>query len=213
MGRSGRGRRVIRWTGALGLGVWLTWSAQLAAACSLPGWSEHLIDEEERAVDTTAPTPVTGASHSIKRGQGPTSTGCGESSTSCDDLGWISLHLEGASDDRTPPGELGYIFEVTAGTLPDGLTLPNGPVRGQERFTLGWIDGATDEQEGFDFTIDVFPVDLAGNVGEPFSVRLRDEPEDMACAVGAMNANGALPWALLALGLALWRRRVVGVRS
>jgi len=194
------------WSVMVMVGV-LAAGAPRAEACSLAPLVEHEILEEERAVDTTPPEAVQGMTVSIKRGVGPTSSGCSQMASSCDDLGWIQLDPVGATDDRTEPAQLGFIIEKTAGTLPSGMRLPEGPVRAFEGLTLSWIDGATDDQEGFNFTLDVMPVDLAGNVGEAFSVRIRNAPEDMACTVGRMNNNSGLVWALLVVGLVALRRR------
>lgn len=88
----------------------------------------------------------------------------GKSTTSCDDLGFLTLTFPAP----LPAETVGYAFEVLAGHPPDGL-LPSDPLRaitrqdGTHGLTLTWIDGATLEQEPLSFVLGIRTVDCAGN--------------------------------------------------
>ena len=104
---------------------------------------------------------------SIKRGRGPSPDGRG---SSCDDIGEVTLKLDHATwDDRTPPEKMGFIWQLSAGQLPNDLLPPSGPVRltADGQLPLFWIDGATDSQEPLEFSIIVIAIDLAGNQSQP----------------------------------------------
>jgi len=184
-----------------------------ALPCSYLTHEPHAIDPNAGLFDTDPPKPprllkVDG----IKRGVGPDITGA---STSCDDLGTLTLTMEAAEDQRTPPEEMGYRVQLAAGSLPDGLTLPAGPVRqlplaegDQQRAKLlfVWIDGATDEQEPLDFTLDITPVDRAGLEGGAARVRVKHPGSD-GCGLGRSPSSGSLALLLAALMLLGARRR------
>lgn len=178
-----------------------------AGACSFAPPPLHELDLDEVAEDTTPPSaPGSVATALVARGQGPTGGPCSQSATSCDDVGRIVLRVAPAEDDRTPAASLGYLVTLASGTLPSGLSLRSEPVRllGDE-VVLVWIDGATDDQEAFDFELDVAAVDLAGHVGPPVRVRVRD-PGGGACAGSSGEGPLGLALALIAL-IALRARR------
>lgn len=158
------------------------------AACSF-GQTEHFFDAVEQVEDVTAPSTPSFEVEAIQRGVGPERAGCGQqSSTSCDDLGWITLRLLDVSDDRTARAEMGYLIE-TQGEVPEGLSVPDVPVRFDDNtFVLVWIDGAHDHQERIDFTVTMRAVDLGGNVSDPSApVEVRDGAHDgTACAIAPM---------------------------
>ena len=92
--------------------------------------------------------------------------------TSCDYAGGISFRIESVQDDYSKPIEMGYLMEVVEGELPIGLQQPSKPIttlRNDLRHGIWWQwnDGATDEQEAFDFVVVVYAVDLAGNASAP----------------------------------------------
>ena len=115
-----------------------------------------------------------------------------------------------ASDDQTAVENLGYQIEVATGRLPDGLVLPTGAVRtlGGNLF-LGWIDGASDDQEPLSFSLTIRAVDLAGNVGPPVTVTVADPGSGSGCVVAARPLPSTWPTTTLAILFAayLWRRR------
>ena len=52
----------------------------------------------------------------------------------------------GATDDNTPPEQLGFRMSVEAGSLPEGVTLLNGAVKSfGDLLVLNWVDGARDD--------------------------------------------------------------------
>ncbi|MEA2700581.1 MAG: hypothetical protein QOI66_4852, partial [Myxococcales bacterium] len=123
-------------------------SAQRADACSVPGAVPHVIDPSKQATDITAPPPPIVMLKEIKRGRGPQGgPGCSSSSSSCDDLGTVTLSIA-ATDDDSPPQSIGYRIQLVSGRLPGGLDLPGdsrplSPVdqNGQIAIYLNWVDG------------------------------------------------------------------------
>lgn len=138
----------------------------------------HEVDERERELDHSPPPSPDAALVDLRRGKGPTVGEDGSVSvSSCDDLGWISLRVEVARDDRTPDDELGYLVRHVDGDLPEGMRLSENAVRHPSgQLVLHWIDGASDQQEPIDFAVSVVVVDLAGNESEPSEpVRIRHQ--------------------------------------
>ena len=165
-----------------------------ARACSISGPIEHVVDPSMQATDQTPPTLPPNLETTIKRGMGPQQQGCGQGSSSCDDLGVITIAAR-ATDDVTPPTRIGYRLTLAAGSTPAGLQLPSSPVEfaGGGGVALAWLDGATDDQEPINFTLQVVAIDLAGNESAPQTVRIRDD-SGHACAV----ARGHRGWGALA---------------
>ncbi len=187
---------------ALAAGLLLA-SAAPAAACSFEGHEPHQTDPAEEAVDVEAPSPPTSADAgiTIKRGLG---TRPGGMSTSCDDLGWIEFELAHGGDDRTPDDQLGYRLALVDGELPDDLALPAEAIRllDDDTIFLLWIDEAVNGQEPFEFSIDVFAVDLAGNESDDALRIDLSDPGTNAAGCSAAGAPPVRPTALL-LGLLL----------
>jgi hypothetical protein len=146
-------------------------------ACSAPGLTPHVLDPAIAATDQVAPTLPTPVVTSINRGQGPKRSGCGWSGSSCDDLGSIAI-TNLATDNVTPADRIGYRFAVVGGRLPSGFSLPGETVNifiSGGTLWLNWIDGATDDQEAIDFSLQIIAVDSAGNESAPQIVRVHDE--------------------------------------
>jgi hypothetical protein len=179
-----------------------------ARACSFPGPIGHVIDESMQATDQMPPTLAPIPAPEITRGKGSQQTGCSQyGSTSCDDIGRIALAVL-ATDDATPSSRIGYRLTIVTGAPPSGLSLPSDAVEPSgDDLALHWIDGATDDQESFDFTLRVVAVDLAGNESVPQTVRIADD-RDHACAVarGGGSRKGLVWLGLLPLLLATRRR-------
>jgi hypothetical protein len=168
-----------------------------------------------------APSGIAGPSATVHRGNGPDSTGCGQSSsTSCDDMGSVILNFEVATDVDSTRESVGYRVEVIAGTAPgssfsqstDQVLVPSFHSDDEHIGTLyfHWDDGATDDQEGIDFTITLTPVDANGNEGPTSDpIRIQDEGSSSGCAVGEPQARPS--WAsaaaiLSAVAMAFARR-------
>ncbi|HET6284083.1 MAG TPA: hypothetical protein VFH73_24210 [Polyangia bacterium] len=185
-------------------------AAQRAEACSVAGPVPHVVDSSKQATDTTAPPPPVVTLQKIKRGQGPQGgPGCTSSASSCDDLGTLTLLIT-AIDEDTPRESIGYRMELVSGRLPEGFTLPGDsrPLAppdqsGQITMYLHWGDGATDDQESFDFTLSVRAIDLGGNVGGPTMLRISDDPTGCSL-VGARQSAPSLLMLTLAM-LVLFR--------
>jgi hypothetical protein len=160
-----------------------------ARACSIAGPVEHVVDPSMQATDQTPPTLPPNIETTIKRGMGPQQQGCGQGSSSCDDLGVITIAAR-ATDDVTPPTRIGYRLTLAAGSPPAGLQLPAYPVEfaGGGGVALAWRDGATDDQEAIDFTLKIVAIDLAGNESAAQTVRVSDD-SGHACAVARRAAH------------------------
>jgi hypothetical protein len=165
------------------------WTAKPAKACSYLGLQAHILDAQAQATDSVPPETPAVVVEPTKRGKGPETQGCGQSASSCDDLGKITL---------------------ASGKLPDGLSLPAGDVRARSgSLYFIWIDGRTDDQEALSLFLSIRAVDLAGNVGPAVTVQINDPGSSSGCAVVPRRFGSAWPTATLAILLAacLWRRR------
>ncbi len=169
-----------------------------AHACSIATVYEHEIDENDP--DAVAPGAVSLVAVDVKElgGEG----GCG-SQSSCDGLGTIHILVE-ADDDATPPESMGFTIELVSGSLPSGLILPDGPVRGWDRgdgnvdLVFGWSPELADSM---DFVVRISAVDRAGNVGDSTDIPVVFEAEgESGCAAGGLPGpwSGAV-WLVAAL--------------
>ena len=185
-----------------------------ARACSIAVPTPHVVDPAMQATDHVPPTlPPLGAPR-ITRGKPPQRSGCGYSGTSCDDLGSVVIPL-GATDDQTPPTQIGFRMSLAAGALPSGLSLPSDAVKPWgDVLALNWPDGANDDQEPIDFTLRVVAIDLAGNESPPQTVRVADDPGGAGCVVARPGTapEGAAGVAIGALLLVVRRRSRRGPR-
>jgi hypothetical protein len=172
-----------------------TLCAPPALACSVVGPQPHAI--LDASDDTTPPATPTLLSLTIGRGRAR-----GLTSSSCDDLGFLTLELH-TEDDTSTADTIGLELTLINGTLP--FDLPADPVRPQVSagVVLNWIDGATAAQEPINATLEVRAVDEAGNVSaSPLTVEIID-PGRFGGGCATSPSTGA--WALVGL-LALRRR-------
>lgn len=180
-----------------------------ALACSFIEYDDHVIDDT--LSDEVAPSLPTLDAQSVNRGVGP-SGGLfgGQSVSSCDDLGWVTLELS-AEDDLSAPEALGFLFALDSGSLP--FTLPTEAVRPFDgSITFVWIDEATDEQEPIEATVTVNTVDEAGNLSaEALLLTISDEGREeglKGCSSGGATPSLGLGlMGLVALGLGRSSRR------
>ena len=184
-----------------------------ARACSIAAPTQHVVDPSMQATDQTAPMlpPIPDAQ--VTRGKGPKQEGCGQSASSCDDIGTITIAAL-ATDDVTDPSRIGYRFTYgsdVSSYLPSGFQPPAYAVEPQGGFLmLNWLDGATDGQETLNFTLQVVAIDLAGNVSAPQTVRIFDNRNEPVCALaGDHTPRPGLGWiaTLVLLAAAVARRR------
>lgn len=184
-----------------------------ALACSFGPPTPLVVDAHEQDVDHTPPGKIPSAGVTVERGHGPTGGGCngGAASTSCDDIGTVTLFPTAPTDDRTPPADLGYVVNVVAGALPKDATLPDGPVLldPDGGLRIRWIDGANDDQESIDLSVTLTAVDRGGNPGaasEP--IRVHDAGRSSGCraARGGDGSSFAIVLGLLATARLAARR-------
>jgi hypothetical protein len=156
------------------LGALLTFAVTVLAshttqACEFLFPEGHWLDEVEEEYDHTPPGPVSAITVMIKRGfpLGPSAVFI----SSCGIRGWLELHLEAPTDNRTPPEQMGYEIAVIAGSAPQGL-IPSRAVRARDgTVPLHWLD---DGQEPLEFTLSIVSIDLAGQRGPANVVEVRD---------------------------------------
>jgi hypothetical protein len=155
-------------------------------------------------------------------------------SSQCPEIGGVAVFMGPLSE------KVGYELEVVDGELPAGLVLPTVPVMPigvasaideagdqfaknpdqKSDFSLIWDDGATDEQEPFDFELVVTPIDQSGQRGvrsEPIRVShpgthsSGPQSSQAACSTSSQqqagNGSGALFSAILGCLLLIFRRR------
>ncbi|MEZ4648825.1 MAG: hypothetical protein R3E97_08575 [Candidatus Eisenbacteria bacterium] len=139
-----------------------------------------VVDPAEAALDSLPPGVPQISLRSIVRGK---STPESERLEACTAWLWqrgsIVLDVSPPTDDRTRDLDLGYVFELVSGEVPNGMALPTYPVRSAwDRWlvvydlgfvapvVLHWMDGDEDPQDPFRCEIRVAAVDRAGNVGE-----------------------------------------------
>lgn len=190
------GRGVARWACRAALVAVLVAQPHRATACSF-SQPPSTIDPARRATDQLAPTLPAPTSVTVNRGVGPRgAAGCGQSTTSCDDLGSVQIGVA-ATDDQTPAARIGYRLRVVKGSAPRDLVPQQAIEAVSGVLFLAWLDGATDDQEGLDFTLEVVAVDGAGNESAPQSVRVQDGGG--GCALTGRRPAGA-PLALFAAG-------------
>ena len=177
---------------ALLAGIALSTTSERAYACS-PVPNDTLEVANGRGGE--APSGIGDPSVTLSRGNGTHASGCGRSSTSCDDMGSFQVHFTLATDADSPPNRVGYRIELVAGRAPGyslaeylgRVLVPNSyfdDPEGRGTLFFHWDDGDTDDQEDVDFTITLTPVDIDGNEG-PVSdpIRIRDGGSD-GCSVG-----------------------------
>lgn len=178
-----------------------------AWACSLSVPSAHAIDPT--LDDDTSPAAITGAvGVEVRRGRGPVEMNGACGSSSCDDIGLLTLTFAaaiddgaadgadsgGLSDDRLQPA-VGYQLRLRSGALAAGLALPAAPQAawlsddGNATLMLVWGDGATDRQEPFSAQVSIEPVDAAGNIGPARQVTIADDGR----AATASPCAGTIP--------------------
>lgn len=171
--------------------VWL--SAVLCVALCTPAsaWAcsyivtTHELDPEEVGVDTEPPTVVV---ESVTIREGAARPGCSAVSTSCDDIGVVTINIDSVSDDRTPPEQIGYRVEFLGDFPADTAPFSSDQVYRAERdglLTLLFVDPNPEEEGDWDFSVVVYAVDLAGNESEA------SEVFDLRQKAGCIAASGA----------------------
>lgn len=142
--------------------------------------------------DVVAPLPALVEAVDVFRGAGPRVPG--EPRTSCDDLGWVTLRVR--QPEQEAEGEIGYLLELAAGSVPNGMALPDVPWKGQT-LVLAWLDVDEQRRQPISFELLVTAVDPAGNRSAPVLVSVSDlQP----CGCNTSGFTSMVPlWLLLAL--------------
>lgn len=180
-----------------------------ADACSIIENEAFETDENEKMVDTAAPTMPENLGVTITRG---TAGGC-SSASSCDDIGIVGLRLS-SQDDRTPTDKIGYRLELVGGEVPRGMTIPSFAVSGSGgSLIFGWNDGSTRSQEEFAFTLRARAVDRAGNESPPLEISIHNGGRRGCAAAGGSSNFGALPIFVLLYGIHWLRNRAPSASS
>lgn len=147
--------------------VFVLTAASAAFPCSFSRVPDFEIDE--RVADREPPAAAVVKDVRITRGKGPVrENGRVVGGSSCDDIGTIAIEVD------TDDPDVGYFLGRVDGTLPEGFELPASarPARG---LFLHWIDGNSDDQDAFGFTLRITSVDRAGNRGEPIDIVIEDD--------------------------------------
>jgi MYXO-CTERM domain-containing protein len=179
-----------------------------ARACSFAGPPVHVVDPAMQATDQTAPMLKPLDAPTVARGFAPGA--CSGSASSCDDIGIIQV-FPNATDDMTAADRIGYRLTLAAGVLPSGLTLPADAIDlepGYPYLRLTWVDGASDNQDAFEFTLAIVAIDLAGNESTPQAIVVGDGGAPRGgCRLSPGRSPGPPEILLALLGLALAARR------
>jgi hypothetical protein len=187
------------------LASWLV--PRSAQACDLRGDSFHTIDPALQGVDSQPPTLAPIGEVMIHRGHDPESRGCIDSGICGEFLGSFSIAVQ-ATDDIAPAERIGYRVSVASGTPPQGFHMRD-PIRANGSLWVWWNDGATGDQEAFDFTLSLVAIDEAGNESAAQTVHIQDGGSGGGCRIGGRRSStgGVVAAALLAITAAARRRR------
>ncbi len=193
----------------LALSLSLVLTPRLSTACDWGAPPLHELDLEQVGVDVEPPSAIQNVEFEVFRGEGPNGS-CGLTMTgsSCHGVGRIELIITPPTDDGTPTESLGYMVVLVDGEFPKQLEIemPGEPWRGgtpsadsTQTFVLHWEDGGgPEDHERIDFTLDITPMDLAGNEGPAFRIRVRDRGDDAGCSQSG-RASDPVPLIVLML--------------
>lgn len=192
--------------------VLLLVASRSAEACSPPPILTLSVDPS--LPDRTAPAQPVVVSVRVTRGY------AGEPAIDCSPLGVIGVDVRRPASDLDSDETVGYRWRTVDGTLPDDLFVyEEAPPEVGPHLSLVWDDGAVDLQEPFAVTLELVPVDLAGNEGLPVAFFVQDpgrqvvdpadpsfddDPGGVVCGT-APASSGWL--ALGVLGFGIRRRR------
>jgi len=179
-------------------------------ACDSAGPTPFAVDPALQGIDQQPPALGVVSVVRVQRGKGPQWEGCSYGAGSCDGAGYIVLG-GAATDDMTEVDRIGYRFTLVEGTPPSRFTVPPPtflPTVFDGQIWLEWDDGASDDQESFDFTLSLVAIDVAGNESAPRMVRIADDAG--GCTVAAWSRSPrtqGVPIVLLASVTMFVRRR------
>jgi hypothetical protein len=194
----------ITWVLALG-GMLTLVGAQRVAACSLIQPAPHTVDATMQGIDQTPPALSALALDSVHRSDPPSGCG-GGAGDSCEGLASMSIRVA-ASDDTSQSDQIGFLIAFVGGRPPSGLYLPLNPIRPGSDGLLWFHWSDLDPDAELDFSLDVVPVDLAGNFGTPGAVRIKDGGSGGCRIAGSSRRSLAGSVSLLALAVLALRAR------
>ncbi len=171
-----------------------TLAVPVALACSTTAPAGFEISGDTG--DDTPPEAPSARVERVKRGKAPKQEGCSQHVSSCDDIAYVLIDVSDA-----PASDVGYVFEIK-GRAPEEIAglagqpiAPNSFEPGKLR--LHWEDG--EGEKNYDFQLDIWSVDRAGNMSET-STRLRiDNDGSDGCSAHAGGSNAGWLAALCAL--------------
>jgi hypothetical protein len=177
------------------------------AACSLSPYLEHVLDPAEQQVDTMAPS-LSATLLGVERGRGPTRAGCRQGASSCDDLGTVRVTVT-PSDDRTPAERMGYEVRLLDGPSAPIVHVETTPMRAEGGVLVLYLFEQDAVGEALHATLEITPIDLAGQRGAPVVVDVDDPGAGGGCRLAGAGggAFGGSALLLAAACLALRRRR------
>lgn len=164
-----------------------------ARACSQPINFPFSIDAEEVAVDDSPPAEIPAID--VGEVEESREIGCSD----CGDGMFLQIEITPPADDRTAPGDIGYEVELVDGEFP--FFVADGLVRGP---TLSFF--SSERHRVFTATLEIRPVDRAGNVGPASRVVVRNGVA--GCNMSLGSCGGAAWLAIAALHLLARRRRL-----
>lgn len=177
----------------------LLWSGWAFADCSL---TEELLSQVATSSDVEAPWAGEVVTWSITRGRKPSASGT--TADSCEAVGILDITMQRSTDDPDTDDTVGYLPVLKSGQLPEGMVLPTTPLAGPNVRIL-WDDGAVNQQDAIEMTLNLVSVDFAGNVGGVSEdIEIEDDGVGAACDSAGGAAVGWLGLGTLVLGL---RRR------
>jgi uncharacterized protein (TIGR03382 family) len=177
-----------------------------ARACSLIENEQQLTDPGEQVLDTTPPeAPALGEIEIYRRPESSGASGCQGAASSCDGSGGIGIPIGAPADDRTPASGIGYVVDIV------GEGISDAEVPGYARLVDSnghlWIH-FHDRDQDIDITVAVRARDLGGNLSEPTLIDISSGGTG-GCSAGARSGTASLALVILALAVALRRRRGV----
>lgn len=190
-----------------------------AHACRAPsaGPTRFVSELVARTADSSPPASIQAAwvEDIVRDDTNDTRGDACASKTGCVLVGTIVVGLDAPADDATPSEPIGYLVTAESragGRVPSLITFVEVPP-GQELVRIAedgklFVDFHEPEDEvvALDFDLVIVPVDLAGNRGVAFRLRVRDS-DAMGCQAGGFRGSGLMPVWIMATVLIARRRR------
>lgn len=133
----------------------------------------------------------------VKRGKGSKQEGCSQQASSCDDIAYRLINVSAARE-----SDVGFVLEVSGRAPEEFAGYVGRPVATSDfepgKLRLYWEDG--EGEKNYDFAIEIWSVDRAGNMSETSThLRIDNDGSDGCSAHTRGGAQGAWLAALCAL--------------